>query len=96
MSISYLKQAGNEQISAALKMLAEVIANATALGPNEKNQLLDQVAYLSEQAVVAAKDRRPGMVQAAFGAVTQGATAVGAVATAWQTAEPILRSYFGF
>ncbi len=96
VSITYLKESGNEQISAALKSLAEVIANATAIPAPEKNQLLDQVAYLSEQAVAAAKDRRPGMIQAAFAAITQGSGAIAAVATAWQAAAPLLKSYFGF
>jgi hypothetical protein len=96
VSITYLKEAGNEQISAALKTLAEVIANATAIPAPNKNQLLDQVAYLSEQAVAAAKERRPGMIQAAFAAIAQGSTAVAAVASAWQAAAPLLKSYFGF
>lgn len=96
VSITYLKEAGNDRISAALKALAEAIANAAAMPAPEKNQLLDQVAFLSEQAVLAAKDRRPGMIQAAFAAVTQGAGAVVAVSSAWQVAEPLLRSVFGF
>ncbi len=96
VSITYLKEAGNDQISVALKALAEVIANTTAIPAPEKNDLLDQVAYLSEQAVAAAKDRRRGTIKAAFAAITQGSSAVAAVATAWKTAAPLLRSYFGF
>lgn len=96
VSVTVLKEAGNVQVSEALKVLAEVIANDKAIPVPDKNQMLDEVAYLGEQAVAAAKDRRPGMIQAAFASIAQGAGAVAAVATAWQAAAPLLKSYFTF
>lgn len=96
VSVTVLKEAGNQQVSEALKALAEIIANNQAVPTADKNQMLDQVAYLGEQAVAAAKDRRPGMIQAAFTSITKGAGAVEAVAIAWQAAAPLLKSYFGF
>lgn len=96
VSITYLKEAGNEQISVALETLAEAIANTIAIPVLDKDRLLDQVAYLSEQAVASAKDRRPGMIQAAFASITQAAGAVAAVATAWAAAAPLLKAQFGF
>ena len=95
VSITVLKEAGNKEASAALQTLAEVIASATTLTPADRNMMLDQVAYLSEQAVAAAKDRSPGMIKAAFSSITQAAGTVAAVASAWQAAEPLLRSLFG-
>lgn len=55
VSITCLREAGNEAISKALKDLTEAIANEPTLRKDEKNNLLDQLAYLSEQAVGAAK-----------------------------------------
>ncbi len=95
VSISYLKAGGNEQLSAALQSLTEAIAVAPELGIAPKSELLDQVAFLSEQAAVAAKDRRPGMIRAALEALTAGATVVSSVEEAWTAAEPFLRSLFG-
>jgi hypothetical protein len=95
VSVTVLKEAGNEKISDALKALAEVIANSHDITASNKDSMLDQVAYLSEQAVAAAKDRRPGMIQAALASITQGAAAVTAIATAWAAAAPLLKSYFG-
>jgi len=43
---------------------------------------------------IAAKDRKPGMIRAALSAITQTATTVSAVATAWSAAEPILKAHF--
>ena len=96
VSISVLKGAGNKEASAALKTLAEAIANSPAVPDADKDMMLDQVAYLSEQAVVAAKDRRPGVIRAAFASITLSSAAVTTISTAWQAAEPLLRSLFGF
>ncbi len=95
VSVTVLKEAGKGKISDALKALAEAIANSHAITAADKDSMLDQVAFLSEQAVAAAKDRRPGMIQAAFASITQGATAVSAIATAWVVAEPLLKACFG-
>ena len=65
------------------------------MGNEERQNLLDQVAYLSEQAAHAAKDRKPGMIKATVGAITAGAAAVKSIADAWNIAEPLLKSHFG-
>jgi hypothetical protein len=95
VSVTVLREAGNDKISNALKALAEVIANNHDITAPDKDSMLDQVAYLSEQAVAAAKDRRPGIIQAAVASITQGAAAVTDIARAWAAAAPLLKTYFG-
>jgi hypothetical protein len=96
VSITYLNQAGNKDVSNVLKILTEAIVNTPAVAQSDKSNMLDQVAYLSEQAAAAAKDRKPGVIRAALGAMTQAAGTVSAVAAAWNAAEPVLKSHFGF
>ena len=96
VSITVLKQAGNKDVSEALKTLAQAVVDALGMSNESKSQTLDQVAYLSEQAAAAAKDRKPGMIKAACAALTQVATTTTALATAWNAAEPILHGHFGF
>jgi hypothetical protein len=60
-----------------------------------KGTLLNQVAYLSQRVIASAKDRRRGMIQAAFASINHGAGAVSAVAHAWENEEPLLRACFG-
>jgi hypothetical protein len=95
VSITVLQQAGNEDVSEALKNLTQVILDAVEIPSATKSQMVDQVAYLSEQAAAAAKDRKPGMIKAACDALTQVATTTTTLATAWNAAAPILRGYFG-
>jgi hypothetical protein len=96
VSITVLEQAGNKNVSEALKQLTQAIVDASDISKESKSQTLDQVAYLSEQAAAAAKDRKPGMIKAACAALTQVATTTTALATAWNAAEPILHGHFGF
>ena len=93
--LSYLKTGGNKALSDAPQALTESIANAPALSPEEKSPMLDQVSYLTEQAALAAKDRKPGMIQAALAALSQGASAITAAAAAWTVVAPLLRAHFG-
>jgi hypothetical protein len=95
VSLTYLHSAGNDRTRDALKALTEAILTDTSTPDTQKNELVEQVAFLSEQAIASAKDRRPGLIKATFSALTQAAGTVSAMAGAWQAAEPILRSAFG-
>jgi hypothetical protein len=96
VSLSYLHQGGNDKARDALKALTEAILGASSIDHAQKNELLEQVAFLSEQAVAGAKDRKPGVIKATLGAVSQAAGSISAVAGAWQVAEPILSALFNF
>jgi hypothetical protein len=95
VSITVLQQAGNKDVSEALKNLTQAIVDASDMPHHSKSSTLDQVAYLSEQAAAAAKDRKPGVIRATLTAITQTATTVSTVATAWSVAEPTLKAFFG-
>ena len=94
VSITVLKQAGNKDVGDALKALAQAIVDAPDMPEGVKSQTLDQVGYLGEQAAASAKERKPGMIRAALGAITQTAQTVSAVAAAWSVAEPVRKSHF--
>jgi hypothetical protein len=95
VNITYLKTGGNDELGEALKRLTEAIANSQAMSQKEKAPLLDQVEYLAEQAAFAAKDRKPGVIRATLAGLTQAATAVTGIATAWSAVEPLLKAHFG-
>jgi hypothetical protein len=95
VNLTYLQSAGNDKASAALKALTEAIINDPSINDRQKNELLDQVTFLSEQTVAGAKDRKPGLIKATFSALFEAARTVSSVAGAWQAAEPILKNLFG-
>lgn len=96
--ITHLKQGGNNDLADALRQLTEAIANEPTLISDTKNNLLDQVAYLSEQASGTAKDRKRGMIKAVIDSLdsfAQSSNSMATIVTAWQQAEPLLKTIFG-
>ena len=85
----------DKDVGNALTALMQAIANENSMPNSEREALLEQITYLNEQAAHPAKDRKPGMIKAALGAISQAASTVASVASAWQTAGPLLKQYFG-
>ena len=98
VNLTYLKQGGNKDVADALQKLTEAIVNEPELPSTDKNNLLDQVDYLAEQASCAAKDRRRGMIKAAMdslGSFAHSANSITTIAVAWEHVAPLLQSLFG-
>jgi len=95
VSLTVLEQAGNAKAKEALKAMTEAILADASIGPAKKNELIEQIAFLAQQSVVAAKDRKPGLIKATLTSLTLAAQTITTLAAAWQAAEPILRNIFG-
>jgi hypothetical protein len=95
VNLTYLHSAGNDKAKDALKALTEAILNDQSITDAQKNELVDQISFLSEQTVIGAKGRKPGVIKATLATLTQSANTVSSMAAAWQAAEPILKSLFG-
>jgi hypothetical protein len=95
VSLTHLHNAGNDKARDALKSLTQAILTDASLSDAQRNELLEQIAFLSEQTVVAAPDRKPGLIKATLAALTQATGTVSAIAGAWQATAPILKSIFG-
>ncbi len=95
VSLTHLHNAGNDRARDTLKALTEAILTDQSLSATQRSELVEQIAFLSEQTVVAAQDRKPGLIKATLGALTQAAGTVSTMAGAWQAAEPVLRGLFG-
>jgi hypothetical protein len=94
VNLTYLHSVGNDKARDALKALTEAILGDTSMTDAQKNELVEQVAFLSDQAI-AGPNRKPGLIKTTFCALTQAAGTVSAMTGAWQSAEPILKSLFG-
>jgi len=95
VTLTYLHSGGNDKARDALKALIEAILSASALSADQKNELVDQVAYLAEQAAAPVRDRKPGVIKSTIVAVRSCAQGVADIASAWQSAESVLKGLFG-
>ena len=96
VSLSHLHDGGNDKAKSALQNLTQATIDDRTISAEQKNELIEQIAFLSSQAAAPAQDRKSGLIKASLGAVNTTAQTVGGIATAWQAAEPILKSIFGW
>jgi hypothetical protein len=95
VKLGELHAAGLDKLSDAIAILTQAVAADATAGREEKDPLLEQIAFLSAQAAAAAPQRKPGMIKAAIGAISTTASTITSVAGAWQACEPLLKKVFG-
>jgi hypothetical protein len=71
------------------------IGRSKGLPNADRRRLLDQVEYVSEQAVKGALERRPGMIAAALAALDASAKATVSISAIWAGVHPLLKAFFG-
>lgn len=90
-----LVQNGNVGIADAMANLTNAILNANDVAESQKNELLEKIAFLTEQASVPTAQRKPGIIKSIISAVKEGADAISSIASAWGAVEPVLYGHFG-
>ncbi len=95
VKLGELQAAGLDKLSDAIAVLTQAIATDVKAGREEKDALLEQIAFLSAQAAAAAPQRKPGMIRAAMAAISNTATTITSVVGAWKACEPLLKKVFG-
>ena len=95
VSLQALTQNGEAGVADAMAGLTNAILEIGGVAEADKNELLEQVAFLTAQASTPPADRKLGMIKTVVAAVKDGARAVGGVASAWGAVEPLLKGHFG-
>ena len=95
VSLQALTQNGETGVADAMASLTNAILQSDEIAEDQKNELLEKVAFLSSQATATPAERKPGMIKSMVSAVKEGAGAVASVAGAWAAVEPLLAGHFG-
>lgn len=96
IKIETLRQTRHQDIADALKGLGKaIVALEKNASEHEKEMLLGQVSYLSEQATLVEDKRNPGVIDATLTKLATAAGALGGLASAWQTWGPAISKFFG-
>jgi hypothetical protein len=95
VDIDALTQSGAVTQAEALVAVVNAVLDEPSLPAEKKNELLEQLAFLTKEAALPAAERKPSVIKSVLNAIKDGASTAGAIATAWQTAGPIVRGYFG-
>lgn len=90
-----MTQNGEAAVADALAALTNSVLHASEIDEKAKNELLEQLAFVSQQANAKPEERKPGAIKAILSAVKEGAGAITSAAGAWEAVEPLLKGHFG-
>jgi len=95
LNISKLSQRNQIDIAEALKVLTSAIASTQGLSAEGRNELVEQLHELSDQAVLRPNQRKLGVIRAIIAGLSSSLNSVSALATIWATWGDTIRTYFG-
>ena len=90
VSLEKIYAGGNTEIASSLHELTSALLSEDSLDVAKKNETLEQISLLSEQAALPRENRKAGIIRAASSAIKETASTVSSVATAWEKAESII------
>lgn len=93
--LKVLTEGGEVALSEQLAELTNAILNAEDADTRAKNELIEQIALVTQQAAAKPEERKPGQIKAVLGAIKEGAETVSSISGAWNTVEPMVRTFFG-
>lgn len=79
----------------AIRAFAEAVAKDAALQQAQRDQILEDVDYLAEEAKKPVTERRPTLLARLLGGMPKALTAAESAKTAWDTFGPVISGFFG-
>ena len=95
-SISAQQGASPQDLALALKQLTEATVAHAALPPGEKQEIVQALSTLAEQATKKPEERSQGTLRAIISWIPTSIAAAGDLTTLWDKYGPAIRAYFGF
>ena len=95
-NIATLEKSDSPKIAEALCVVAESVTNNQEVSPEQREELLDIIEEISEQATLETdKRRKTAVIKSLLGGLAMGMGAVGSLAEVWSTWGPAILKFFG-
>jgi hypothetical protein len=94
-TVTVLKSEGNAQLASAVAALSEAVIKSGQISNDSKNQILELLGALSEEAVVLKEKRKSSVAKALLVELSGILGAVSALAGLWATAKGLFEQLFG-
>lgn len=95
VSLSNIKQSGNEELADSLKKIAEAIVNSKDLKPKQKDEAIEGINFISDQAQEPPESRKLSLLRTVITKQIPATINLSAsLMTIWTKAGPIIKSYF--
>ena len=91
VSLKRIYASGDKDTAEKFQKITEAILQAQDIDNRNKNEILEQISLLSEQASLPAESRKTGIIKAAASAIKETAKTIGSVAMVWSKIEPLIK-----
>lgn len=93
-TVTVLKNDGNSQLADAISTLSEAVIKSIEISDDQKNQILELLSAVSQEAVVPKEKRRASVVKALLNNLADVVGSAASLAKIWEKVSPILHSIF--
>ena len=83
------------EVVEALREFAEIVANETSLGDEDRREMLEGIDLLAQEAATSPAHRRSALARSVLTGMGATAAAGGSLATIWSTVGPTVLHFFG-
>ncbi len=94
-SISIMHSQGKSELAMAIKELTEAIMESNKINEKVKNEIAEQLEFLTVQATAEPKDRSSGVIKSVLLGLRDSISTVAGLIAIWDKVEPLLRTCFG-
>ena len=94
-TVTVLRTQGNEQLASAVTLLSESVIKSAQVATDQKNQILELLSSLSEEAVAPKGKRKLAGVRAVLVELSGLLGGVAALAQVWEKVRSLLQQVFG-
>lgn len=95
VKIGKLREEDNGIADALRELTVAVAAETVPLSEDQRNELLEQIEMLGEQAAMPMEKRKKGLIKPIVEALASVCTGAGGLAVVWQTWGPAIMRFFG-
>jgi hypothetical protein len=93
--LAALDEPGTEKVREALRSLAQAVLNDESLSQERREELIESVDLLAEEAGKVPNRRRGALVRSVLSGLTASLSAAGSLAAVWSAVGPTLVQFFG-
>ena len=95
VAMDHIKQSGADDVAMGIKELTEAIIASNEVQDQTRNELIEQLSFLTSQSILPKDKRRDGLIKATFTALASTLGAISSLATIWDKVGPLLKAIFG-
>lgn len=92
IAMDQIRQGGNQELADALKTFTQAVIDNTDIAEATKNELIEQIAFVSAQSTKPQEQRKPGMVKAAMASISATVSTIANLASLWDHLYPLIGS----